>query len=140
MPPVAMVLLVPFSVRPFDAMNGMLASLWPSGDLVWLLRGLSTMRSRKQRRQGDRGRPAADYAARLARIALVGTPVPRSLFPRRRESREHSYSPDTLRSSTPGSFLQRMEIGDHILTVGLIGEIDEHFCPVHDEISLRPGR
>src|SRR6266496_2539862 len=29
MPPAAMVLLVPASVRPFDAMNGMSSSLWP---------------------------------------------------------------------------------------------------------------
>src|SRR6516162_2660521 len=30
MPPAAMVLLVPASVRPFDAMNGMSSSFWPS--------------------------------------------------------------------------------------------------------------
>src|SRR4030095_1457506 len=31
MPPTAMVLLVPASVRPYDAMNGMASSLWPPG-------------------------------------------------------------------------------------------------------------
>src|SRR4029077_14661509 len=29
------------------------------------------------------------------------------------------------------SILQRMEIGDHVLSIAFAGEIDEHFCPVN---------
>ena len=37
----------------------------------------------------------------------------------------------------PVSFLQRMEIGDHVLSIALAGKIDEHFCPVNVPAGVR---